>query len=257
MRWVRFQVGGNIKYGIEEDGEITPVTGSPFGDYQVETEKFSTDQVTLLAPCEPSKILCVGLNYRDHAAEMKLDLPEQPVIFMKPSTAVIGPGADIVYPGISKRVDYEAELAVVVGREARDVPEVEAGRYILGYTCGNDVTARDLQPADGQWTISKSFDTFCPLGPVIETDCKADSLEIRLLLNGEEKQHSNTGQMVFSPQYLVSYLSRVMTLHPGDVILTGTPSGVGPVAPGDRVVVEIEEIGRLVNVVARHSATGK
>lgn len=247
MRWLRFWEGERVKYGLERDGQVVPVTGSPFGTYREEKKVYSLDEVLLLAPCEPSKILCVGLNYRDHAREMNIQLPGEPVIFMKPSTTVIGSGQKIVCPSISRRVDYEAELAVVVSKMAKNVPRETAHEYIFGYTCGNDVTARDLQPKNGQWTISKSFDTFCPLGPVIETEIDPADLPVRLLLNGEIRQSSNTDQMVFSPADLVSYLSRVMTLYPGDVILTGTPSGVGPLAPGDEVTVEIAGIGSLVN----------
>ncbi|WRO22978.1 fumarylacetoacetate hydrolase family protein [Metallumcola ferriviriculae] len=249
MRWLRFLEGERVKYGLESDGVVTPVKGSPFNSYQRETKSYALEDLMLLSPCEPSKVLCVGLNYRDHAQEVKIELPDKPVIFMKPSTSVVGSCQDIVCPPISRRVDYEAELAVVIRKTAKNIARQDAHQFVLGYTCGNDVTARDLQPKDGQWTISKSFDTFCPLGPVIDTDANPDNLMVRLLLNGEVKQQANTNQMIFSPLDLVSYLSAVMTLHPGDVILTGTPSGIGPIRPGDQVTVEIDGIGSLVNPV--------
>jgi len=199
---------------------------------------------------QPSKIICVGLNYRDHAEELKMPLPASPIIFLKPPTAVIGDGEDIVYPDwMTKNLHYEAELAIVIGRKAHRISEKDAEKYIEGYTCGNDVTARDLQNLDGQWTRSKSFDTFCPLGPRVVKDLNPNKLDIQLLLNGEIKQSSNTGQMIFKPAHLVSFISQIMTLLPGDVILTGTPPGVGPMRKRDTVVVEIEGIGRLTNKI--------
>lgn len=199
---------------------------------------------------KPLKIICVGLNYRDHAEELKMSLPASPIIFLKPPTAVIGDGEDIIYPDwMTKNLHYEAELAIVIGEKAHRISEKDAEKYIEGYTCGNDVTARDLQNLDGQWTRSKSFDTFCPLGPRVVKDLNPNKLDIQLLLNGEIKQSSNTGQMIFKPAYLVSFISQIMTLLPGDVILTGTPPGVGPMRKGDTVVVEIEGIGRLTNKI--------
>jgi len=198
----------------------------------------------------PSKIICVGLNYRDHARELKMEIPEYPVLFLKPSTAVIGDGDNIIYPDWqTKELHYEAELGIVISRRAQRVSEEEASAFIEGYTCGNDVTARDLQRLDGQWTRAKSFDTFCPLGPRVVKDIDPNKLDIKLLLNGKVKQSSNTEQMIFKPAYLVSFISQVMTLLPGDVILTGTPPGVGPIQRGDEVVVEIEGIGRLTNKI--------
>jgi len=199
---------------------------------------------------QPSKIICVGLNYRDHAEELKMPLPASPIIFLKPPTAVIGDGEDIVYPDwMTKNLHYEAELGIVIGRKTYRVPESEAEKYIEGYTCGNDVTARDLQNLDGQWTRAKSFDTFCPLGPRVVKDIDPNKLDIQLLLNGQIKQSSNTEQMIFKPAYLISFISQIMTLLPGDVILTGTPPGVGPMQKGDTAVVEIEGIGRLTNKI--------
>jgi 2-keto-4-pentenoate hydratase/2-oxohepta-3-ene-1,7-dioic acid hydratase in catechol pathway len=198
----------------------------------------------------PSKIICVGLNYKDHAREIKMELPTHPIIFLKPPTAVIGDGDKIVYPeNHTKELHYEAELAIVIKEKTKNVSEKEAARYILGYTCGNDITARDLQRIDGQWTRAKSFDTFCPLGPDIVSNINPDNLDIKLYVNDKIKQSSNTNQMIFKPLYLVSFISQIMTLLPGDVILTGTPPGVGPIQKGDVVVVEIEGIGRLTNGV--------
>jgi 2-keto-4-pentenoate hydratase/2-oxohepta-3-ene-1,7-dioic acid hydratase in catechol pathway len=189
------------------------------------------------------------LNYRDHAEEMKVTLPQEPLLFIKPSTSVIGPGDAIIYPKMSKRVDYEAELAVVIGKAAKKVSEERAADYILGYTCLNDVTARDLQPQNGQWTTAKGFDTFAPIGPWIVTDIDPHHLDVSSYLNGERRQHSNTKNLIFGPRQLVSFISRVMTLLPGDVIATGTPSGIGPMAIGDKIEVVIEGIGTLSNDV--------
>ena len=210
---------------------------------------FSLDEVTLLAPVEPSKVICVGLNYALHAKELNHTLPEDPVIFMKPQTTVIGPDAEIIYPKISQRVDYEAELAVVIGKTIKDVTEIEAAEAIFGYTCANDVTARDLQKKDGQWTRGKSFDTFCPIGPWVVTDIGPSHIDIQLLLNGEIKQSSNTQYFISPVPKLVSFMSQVMTLYPGDVVLTGTPEGVGPMQPGDEVIVRIQTIGELRNTI--------
>ena len=191
-----------------------------------------------MMPFSPSKIICVGLNYYDHAKELGMEIPKSPVLFLKPPTAVIGNGDKIIYPAQTSTLHYEAELAIVILEDRS-----------LGYTCANDVTARDLQKIDGQWTRAKSFNTFCPLGPKIVSGIDSDNLNIKLYLNGEIKQNSNTSQMIFKPLYLVKFISEIMTLLPGDVILTGTPPGVGPMDRGDEVVVEIEGIGRLTNKV--------
>lgn len=204
----------------------------------------------LLAPVLPTKIVAVGLNYRDHAREMGFELPSEPLMFLKPASSVIGPSEAIVYPPQSERVDYEAELAVVIGRRCRKVQPEQAAEHILGYTCLNDVTARDLQARDGQWTRAKSFDTFAPLGPWIETAIPdPHNLNIILRLNDTVKQSSNTANLIFSVFELVGRISAVMTLEPGDVIATGTPSGIGPMQRGDTVRVEIEGIGVLENTV--------
>lgn len=249
MRIARYQDGSRIKWGVIEGDKILEIEGDPFVDFSLTSEKKDFNKIKLLSPCLPSKIVALGLNYRDHAEEVKLPIPEKPLLFIKPSTSVIGPGEGIVYPRMSKRVDYEGELAIVIRKVAKKVPEDKAGEYILGYTCFNDVTARDLQPKDGQWTLSKSFDTFAPIGPWIETDLNPYHLDISTYLNGEKRQYSNTRNLIFGPHYLVSFISHVMTLLPGDVIATGTPSGIGPMNIGDRVEVTIEGIGSLFNTV--------
>jgi 2-keto-4-pentenoate hydratase/2-oxohepta-3-ene-1,7-dioic acid hydratase in catechol pathway len=223
--------------------------GDPYGQFHLTSKIKKIEEVRLLAPSLPSKIVAIGLNYRDHAEEVKLEIPKEPVFFIKPSTSVIGPGEAIVFPKMSRRVDYEGELAIVIKKTAKSVPEEKAGDYILGYTCLNDVTARDLQPKNGQWTLSKGFDTFAPIGPWIVTDIDPSQLEISTLLNGERRQHSNTKNLIFGCKTLVSYVSRVMTLLPGDVIATGTSSGVGKMAVGDQVDVVIEGIGTLSNTI--------
>lgn len=199
----------------------------------------------------PTKIIAVGLNYKEHAKELGMEIPDEPCIFLKPPSAVIYNNQPIIYPRQSKRVDYEAELAVVIKKEAYCVPEELVGDYILGYTCANDVTARDLQKKDGQWTRAKSFNTFCPLGPVITDEINPDKLDITLRVNGEVKQKGNTSDMIFNVFYLVSFISYIMTLFAGDVILTGTPPGVGPVIPGDKVEVDINGIGILANEIRK------
>ena len=209
------------------------------------------EEVDLLAPVQPSKIVAVGRNYRAHAAEMNAELPSEPLLFLKPPSAVIGPGETILLPSMSSRVDYEAELAVVIGRRAKDVPWNTALTYIFGCTAANDVTARDLQRTDGQWTRAKGFDTFCPIGPWIVTNLDTASVAVRARVNGEVRQDGRTRDLIFDVPYLVSYISKVMTLEPGDVILTGTPAGVGPLDAGDVVEVEIDGVGVLRNPVSR------
>lgn len=249
MKIMRFTQDSGPKYGLVEDNEVYAIEGDVFGDFERGERVGALSEIRLLAPCVPTKIVAVGRNYAEHAAEMQSQVPTEPLIFLKPPSAVIGPGAAIVYPPISQRVDYEAELAVVIGRRAKNVPANEALNFVLGYTCGNDVTARDLQRKDGQWTRSKSFDTFCPLGPWIVTGLDANDLAIESRVNGAVKQRSRTSQMIFSIAELIRHITQVMTLEPGDVILTGTPAGIGPLQPGDRVEVEIEGIGVLGNTV--------
>ena len=229
---------------------MLPLRGTFFEDPVPTGEEVPLDAVRLLAPVLPSKIVAVGRNYADHAEELGNPMPEEPMIFLKPSTSVIGPGDDIPYPGQSTRVDHEAELAVVVGRLARRVPLEEVGKFVLGYTCANDVTARDLQDRDGQWTRAKSFDGFCPLGPWVETELNPLDLAVECRVNGDTRQAGRTSQIAFGPAELIEFVSQVMTLLPGDVVLTGTPAGVGPLQVGDRVEVEVEGIGVLQNGVA-------
>jgi 2-keto-4-pentenoate hydratase/2-oxohepta-3-ene-1,7-dioic acid hydratase in catechol pathway len=250
MKIIRYQDGPTTKWGAIEEGNVREMDGDPYGHLHLTSKIKKMEEVRLLAPCLPSKIVAIGLNYRDHAEEVKLEIPKEPILFIKPSTSVIGPGEAIRFPRMSRRVDYEGELAVVIKKAAKSVPEEGAGDYILGYTCLNDVTARDLQPKNGQWTLSKGFDTFSPIGPWIETDLDPAQLEISTFLNGERRQHSNTRNLIFGCRTLVSYISQVMTLLPGDVIATGTSSGIGKMAIGDRVDVVIEGIGTLSNTVA-------
>lgn len=249
MKFVRFTINGSAGQGILEGDLVREIRGDMFGEFAPGAQAYPLSEVRLLAPCVPGKIVCVGLNYRDHAAEVNLPVPEEPIMFIKPATTVIGPEEDILYPELSQEVDYEAELAVVIGKTARNVPVGQALDYVLGYTCANDVTARDLQRRDGQWTRAKSFDTFLPLGPYINTEVDPLSLKIELFLNGQMRQASNTGQMVFDVRELVSRISQVMTLLPGDVLLTGTPHGIGQMQRGDQVEVKIEGLGTLVNRV--------
>uniref|UniRef100_A0A7V4G8F2 FAA hydrolase family protein n=1 Tax=Desulfobacca acetoxidans TaxID=60893 RepID=A0A7V4G8F2_9BACT len=252
MRIVRFQLMGRVGYGLLEGEKISVLWNTPFDEGWANTtgEVLSLGEASLLAPCEPSKIVALALNYRDHAAEFGRAVPEEPLIFLKPSTAVIGPEADIVHPARSRRVDYEAELGVVMGKTARRVPPERAMEYILGYTCVNDVTARDLQKKDGLFTRAKGFDTFAPLGPWIETDlADPGNLAVEAYVNGERRQQGNTRDMVFGVAQLIAFISGIMTLLPGDVIATGTPAGVGPVRPGDVVEIRVEGIGTLRNRV--------
>jgi 2-keto-4-pentenoate hydratase/2-oxohepta-3-ene-1,7-dioic acid hydratase in catechol pathway len=258
MRIVRFELTGRTGYGILAGEKIDVLWSTPYDGGLKNTvgEIMSLPAVKLLAPCEPTKIVALGLNYRDHALEFGHPIPDEPLIFLKPSTAAIGPDDDIVYPAMSRRMDYEAELAVVIGRTCRHVREEEARDYILGFTCINDVTARDLQKKDGQFTRSKSFDTFAPLGPWIETTIPdPDNLTVEAYLNGERRQYSSTKNMIFGVAAQVSFISRIMTLLPGDVIATGTPSGIGPMHPGDVVEIRVEGIGTLRNRIVAERAS--
>ena len=256
MKILRFATNRTIKYGVLEDDRIRVMLGTPYsyfrkssGSLRLAESAYKLNEVRLLAPCLPSKIVALGLNYRSHAEETKLQIPSMPLIFLKPSTAVIGPEDNIVYPEVSKRVDYEGEMAVVIGRKAKAVDKAKAKEYILGYTCLNDVSARYEQRDDGQWTRAKSYDTFAPIGPCIETDISPDNLKLETYLNGELRQSTRTSDLIFPVDVLVSFISNIMTLLPGDVIATGTPSGIGPMKPGDVVEVRIEGIGTLRNYV--------
>ncbi|OGW61167.1 MAG: 2-hydroxyhepta-2,4-diene-1,7-dioate isomerase [Nitrospirae bacterium RIFCSPHIGHO2_01_FULL_66_17] len=250
MRYLRFHHKDFVGYGRLEGDLIRAIEGDLFGTYKVTETTVPFAAARLLAPCLPTKIVAIGVNYKDHAAEFKKELPSEPLIFLKPPSALLAPEEAIVYPeGVTKRVDYEGELAVVIKKRARHVTIEQAAAAIFGYTCCNDVTARDLQKKDGQWSRAKGFDTFCPLGPVIATDVEPSQLRIRTLLNGDVKQDAPVSAMLFDVPTLVSYVSKVMTLLPGDIITTGTPSGVGPMQRGDVVEVWIEGIGRLRNRV--------
>ena len=263
MRIARYVHDGEVAFGVveagggEPDGEepglhVAEIAGHPFGTVTFTGVRHPLDGVKLLAPVLPSKVVAIGKNYAAHASEMGGEVPEQPLIFLKPSTAVTGSGDNIAYPPSSQRVDYEGELAIVIGRLCRDVPEERAAEVVFGYTCANDVTARDQQKTDGQWSRAKGYDSFCPLGPWIETDLDIADLQVTTTLNGELKQDGRTSSIVHKLPKLIAYITSCMTLLPGDVILTGTPEGVGPMSIGDEVAVEIEGIGRLVNtVVAR------
>jgi len=250
---------GVVAFGVienlESDGSttadttVTKIDGHPFGSIDRIGGPMPYADVRLLAPMLPSKIIAVGRNYAAHAAEMGNEVPPEPMIFLKPSTAVIGPGDRIELPPQSDQVEYEAELAIVIGRLCREVPSNRVDEVIFGYTCANDVSARDLQKTDGQWGRAKGFDTFCPLGPWITTGIDASDLAIQCRVNGELRQDSRTSLMVHGITELVTWISNVMTLLPGDVIITGTPAGVGPLNDGDRVNVSIEGIGTLTNRV--------
>ena len=252
MKIVRIRTEEGISYGGAEPEGIRVYQGSPLVAWEPTEVVVPFDRAHLLAPVFPTKVVAVGKNYAEHAEEMGSDVPESPIIFMKPATAVIGPGVPVVYPPDSENVHHEAELAVVIAAVARNVKAEDVQSVILGYTAANDVTARDLQRKDGQWTRGKGFDTFCPLGPAIETELDPlVGLSVECRVNGEIRQSGSTADMVFGVAELIEFITRVMTLLPGDVVLTGTPSGVGPVVPGDRMEVEIEGIGVLFNPVGR------
>lgn len=250
QRFVRLRdPQGKAHYALEAEEGYRLISGNIFRVCS-ETQEMAGKDWRLLPPCLPTKIIGLGLNYQDHANEMGFKYPKEPVLFMKPSSAVVGQGDEIIWPDHwVKRLDYEGELAVVMGQVCHNCSPEEVERYIFGYTCVNDVTARDLQPSDGQWTLAKSFDSFCPLGPVIARGIEPGNLRIRSYLNGELKQDSNTENLIFDVFQAVSYISQCMTLFPGDVVMTGTPSGVGPMADGDVVRIEIENIGALENKV--------
>lgn len=237
-----------------EGNTVHILKNSPFDapDSIVRSQDIGTLPLTstrLLAPCLPTKIVCLGLNYISHATEFKQKLPDLPLLFIKPPSAVIGPDADIVLPPNPERIDYECELAAVIGKKARNVPEKDFSSYVLGYTCFNDVTDRIAQARDGQWTRAKGYDTFAPFGPWIETELSPDNLQIETLVNSEIKQSGNTRDLIFNVPRLVSFISGIMTLMPGDIIATGTPEGIGPLKAGDTIEIRIEGIGTLKNGV--------
>jgi 2-keto-4-pentenoate hydratase/2-oxohepta-3-ene-1,7-dioic acid hydratase in catechol pathway len=249
MRIVRYRHGNEVGFGVLEDTTVAAIRPHPFGPFQYSGTRLPLDDVRLLAPVLPTKVVAVGRNYVEHAREMGGEMGAEPVVFLKPSTAVIGPEDPIVYPAGVDRVDHEGELAVIIGKITRRVDEADAMQAALGFCCANDVTARNLQKIDGQWTRAKGFDTFCPLGPWIETDLDSSDLALRTLVNGATRQSSRTSLLEHGVASLIAFVSAVMTLLPGDVLLTGTPAGVGPIQVGDRVEVEIEGIGVLANPV--------
>jgi 2-keto-4-pentenoate hydratase/2-oxohepta-3-ene-1,7-dioic acid hydratase in catechol pathway len=251
VKIARFSTSGDPRFGIVDDDEIVVLRGDPmFSGFDTTEERIPLADVKLLAPVIPrSKVVAVGRNYREHAAELGNEAPAEPLLFLKPNTSVIGPGDTIVRPQQSSRVDFEGELAIVIGSIAKNVPEADAASVVFGYTVANDVTARDLQEKDGQWARAKGFDTFCPLGPVIETEFEVASQGIETRVNGEVRQSGRLDEMVHSVASVIAYASAVFTLLPGDVILTGTPAGVGPIVAGDTVEVTVEGIGTLSNPV--------
>jgi 2-keto-4-pentenoate hydratase/2-oxohepta-3-ene-1,7-dioic acid hydratase in catechol pathway len=249
MRIVRYRRGDDHGFGILEGETVAAISPDPFTAFEYTGEQLPAAEVRLLAPVRPGKVVAVGRNYPEHAHELGAQVPLEPVIFLKPPTSVIGSGEPIVRPEGVGRVDYEGELAVVVGKPVHRLDPAEAIQAVLGFTCANDVTARDLQRSDGQWTRGKGFDTFCPLGPWIETDLDSSDLAVHTLVNGELRQQARTSQLEHGVAELLAFVSRVMTLLPGDVLLTGTPAGVGPLEVGDRVEVEVEGVGVLTNEV--------
>ena len=254
-RFVRFEVAGRTLYGRLSGDNVHALAAAPFEDRTETGEVFPLSDVRLLAPCQPTKILCVGFNYGDHAAEFNTPIPETPNIFMKPLSSLTGPEAPVYFPkAMAGRVDYEAELVAVIGRRTRHVTPEDAVECIFGYTIGNDVTARDLQDTTKQWTVCKGFDSFAPVGPWIETVLDpTQGLDISAWVNGQRRQHSNTRHLIFDPPHLVSWLSQAMTLEPGDIIFTGTPSGIGPVEPGDVMEMRVQGIGSLLNPIEKEA----
>jgi 2-keto-4-pentenoate hydratase/2-oxohepta-3-ene-1,7-dioic acid hydratase in catechol pathway len=250
MKIVHFMYKQQRLWGVLDKTVIRVLKTPPFAKIDFTKTMLGLNQVRLLAPAIPQKIVLVGLNYKDHAKELGMKIPKSPIIFLKPPTALNAHLQKIKYPLGVKRLDYEAELALIIKKKAYNIPEAKAAQYVLGYTCLNDVTARDIQKKDGQWTRAKSFDTFCPLGPWIETELKTDNLMVSAFLNDKLKQSSSTSNLIFSIPYLVSFISRVMTLLPGDIISTGTPPGVGRMRPGDIIKVTIDGIGTLQNQVS-------
>jgi len=250
MKYLRFFHNGNIGYGLlEKDNIIREVVGDIFNNHKITEKEYSLSEITFLPPSMPTKIIAVGLNYFDHANEFQMKIPDEPLIFMKPPSTIIAHNDNIIYPKMSKQLDYEAELAVIIKNKIKNIEPKDVFKNILGYTCFNDITARDLQKKDIQWTRAKSFDTFAPFGPFISTELNPDNLKIKLYKNSQLMQNSSTSNMIFKVDKIVSFISKIMSLFPGDIIATGTPSGVGQLEAGDIVEVEIEGIGILKNTV--------
>ncbi len=252
-RFLRYDHDGRPSWGLCLDNQVFELTGTPLDeDWKAETALGSPDELTLLAPVLPSKIICVGRNYQAHAAEHGVEVPAEPLLFFKPPSALIAHGERIELPAQSEHVEHEGELGIVISRRCHNVSETNAWQFVLGLVCANDVTARDLQRKDSQWTRGKGFDTFCPVGPHLVTglsEPEAGQLQVQCRVNGEIRQDGNTSQMAFTLGFLIAYISAIMTLEPGDLLLTGTPAGVGPLSSGDTVEVEIDKVGLLQNSV--------
>jgi 2-keto-4-pentenoate hydratase/2-oxohepta-3-ene-1,7-dioic acid hydratase in catechol pathway len=250
MKIVRYQTKTDApRYGWVYEDQVGAIEGNIFKEYRRLEARTPLTEVKLLAPSQPSKIICVGRNYIEHARELGNDVPKVPLIFLKPPSSIINPGEPIILPPQSQQVEHEAELVAVIAKRGRNITAEQAREYVLGYTIGNDVTARDLQKSDGQWTRAKGFDTFCAFGPWIETDLDVSDALITCKVSGQPRQMASTRDMVFSVGTLIAFISSVMTLEPGDILFTGTPAGVGPLRPGDEVVAEIEGLGALSNPV--------
>jgi 2-keto-4-pentenoate hydratase/2-oxohepta-3-ene-1,7-dioic acid hydratase in catechol pathway len=255
VKIVRYQTTGPPLWGVLSDGVVLAAEGTPFVDLRSTGRQVGTiDEVTLLAPVTPRTVLCVGRNYRSHAEEFGNKVPDEPLLFLKPPASVVGPGHEVVYPRISGRLDPEAELVLVIGKQARSVAADDAWDVIGGYTCGNDITARDIQKSDGQWTRGKGFDTFCPIGPWVETEYDPADVRVSCIVDGERRQEGRTKDLIFPIPFLIEYITRFTTLEPGDVILSGTPEGVRPVQPGNTITVEVEGLGALSNRVVAEVA---
>jgi len=247
LKIIRFLHNGKKFYGAADCNIVSVIDGDIFGEYTVSGTKYNIEEIKILPPCKPSKIVCVGLNYREHQLEMNEFADAFPKLFIKPNTAIIAHNEEILRPKGVDRVDFEAELAIIIGKKAKSIKKNTADDYILGYSCFNDVTARNIQKADGQWTRSKSYDTFAPLGPSIACGVQPNNLDIELLVNGKVRQSSNTKHLIWDIDFLVEEISNIMTLLPGDVIATGTPAGCGELKEGDKVDVIIENVGTLTN----------
>jgi len=251
MKFFQVMVDGQVRFSFLDGESLILMEELPDGSWRKSDASVPLAGARLLPPIVPTKVVALGLNYRNHAVEMKMPIPEEPIIFMKPATAVVGPGEAIVYPGggLTRRVDYEAELGIVIAQRCHKVKAEDAASVIMGYTCVNDVTARDLQGKDGQWTRAKSFDSFCPIGPCIQTELNPADVKVRAILNGKVVQESSTSELIFPVPKIIEHVTRVMTLMPGDIIATGTPPGVGPMQVGDTITIEVEGIGSLTNTI--------
>ena len=250
MKIARFNLNGEIRFGSIVGDQVSLFAGNPLESKELSGQSVALDQIQLLAPVVPSKIICIGMNYAAHAAEISQDVPDEPLMFFKPVSAIIGPGDTIVLPHQSDQVELEVELAVVIGKQAKNISKSEVKSHIFGYTIGNDITARDIQFSDLQWARSKGFDTFCPLGPWIETEFDPTGKRLDSRVQGEQRQHATSKDMIFDVDTIVSFVSENVTLFPGDIILTGSPAGISRISHGDSVVCEIEGIGVLRNLVA-------